>query len=338
MQGKQLSPGHGLGIEVVRASTSRPLPRRSILGAPVRSETHRLQSAPEKTARALKLIGRLSVDYQRAVFRRIRGATGSRPVVVRTLEIDAKQHPRHLSRRMARGSLPFRDMRFSREKMALFRDQAPAFIRLTDHYGPRILLPMDIDTYDVGQFIEIFKELTIKHGPRRRPQASEAIETPTAVIPFDRFAEQVDFNNIGTNGLTQYLRAVDRDAVDSDKGDSLLHPTVPRTNREVAARSTSVKRPVSVRGEATGDPLSACLLAGFGVRQLSISAFRTARRRQLLRSVRFDDCQQLTHDPIDFATTSNVRGLLRRELPGAREAARHGNPRSLTDFVGDTTN
>ena len=158
---------------------------------------------------------------------------------------------------------------------------------------------MVIDPHDVDQAIEMIEDATTRHGIAQRPQVGIMIETPAAVVLFDRLVEKVDFISIGTNDLTQYLLAADRGAIDTDEDYSILHPAVLRTIRDVVAQSNSAKKPVSVCGEAAGDPLSACLLAGLGIRQLSMSPVRAAPVRQMLRSVSMARCLQLTHDALN---------------------------------------
>jgi phosphoenolpyruvate-protein kinase (PTS system EI component) len=140
------------------------------------------------------------------------------------------------------------------------------------------------------------------------------IETPAAVVLFDRLVTKADFISIGTNDLTQYLLAADRGAIDTDEDYSVLHPAMLRTIRDVVAQSHSVNRPVSVCGEAAGDPLSACLLAGLGVRQLSMSPVRAALVRRALRGVSMARCLQLAHEALACPTTSEVRRLLQSAL------------------------
>ena len=139
---------------------------------------------------------------------------------------------------------------------------------------------------------------------------------------------KADFISIGTNDLTQYLLAADRGAIDTEEDYSVLHPAVLRTIRDVVAQSISANKPVSVCGEAAGDPHSACLLAGLGVRQLSMSPARAARVRQLLRTVSIEHCVRLTHEALECATTSEVRSLLRSTIPDINAVTDHVDPLS----------
>lgn len=270
-----------------------------------------------------------SVDYQVGVYRDIVRAAGSRPVVFRTLDMAADKHPRYLSRLFDHDRLPFRGLRFSLKEATLFRDQVEALVKLADNRGLQILLPMVIDPHDVDQAIEIIEQFSMRRELTQRPQVGIMIETPAAVVLFDRLVQKADFISIGTNDLTQYLLAADRGAIDTDEDYSILHPAVLRTIRDVVAQSNSANKPVSVCGEAAGDPLSACLLVGLGVRQLSMSPVRAALVRKALRRVSIARCVQLAHDALNCVKTSEVHRLLGSELADDSESANRADPCSI---------
>ncbi len=267
-----------------------------------------------------------SIEYQQTVYRNILDAAGGRPVVFRTLDMASDKHPRYLARRFDHQLLPFRGLRFSLKEKTLFREQVEALVTLAPGRDVRILLPMVIDPQDVDQAIEIIETFAARHGIARRPQVGLMVETPAAVVMFDRLVEKVDFISIGTNDLTQYLLAADRGAIDSDEDYSVLHPAVLRVIRGIIAQCDSAHKPVSLCGEAAGEPHSACLLAGLGVRQLSMSPVRAARVRYCLRRVSMARCVQLAGDALDCTTTSDVRSLLRNELSHDYEVNDHIGP------------
>jgi phosphotransferase system enzyme I (PtsI) len=256
-----------------------------------------------------------SVEYQRVVYRNILDAAGNRPVVFRTLDMAADKHPRYLARRFDHQLLPFRGLRFSLKEGTLFWDQVQSLVTLAVDRDLRILLPMVIDPQDVDQAIEIIEDSSKKYGIAQRPPVGIMIETPAAVVLFERLVSKADFISIGTNDLTQYLLAADRGAIDTEEDYSVHHPAVLRAIRDVVAQSISANKPVSVCGEAAGDPHSACLLAGLGVRQFSMSPARAARVRQLLRAVNIEHCARLAHEALECARTSEVRSLLRSTIP-----------------------
>lgn len=254
------------------------------------------------------------VEYQERIYRNILEAAKDRPVVFRTLDMAADKHPRYLARRFDRESLPFRGLRFSLKEMTLFREQLEALLKVAASGQLRILLPMVVDPQDVAEALAIIGETSKQQGLVERPPVGVMVETPAAVLLFDRLVEHVDFVSIGTNDLMQYVLAADREAIDVEEDYSVLHPAVLRCIRDVAHQSARAKKPVSVCGEAAGDPVSACLLAGLGIRQLSMSPVRAAQVRQSLRNSSMKRLGQLAIDALACATTREVRTLLRDAL------------------------
>ena len=104
------------------------------------------------------------------------------------------------------------------------------------------------------------------------------IETPAALFALEEILGLADFVAIGTNDLTQYMLAADRDAVDRTDECTPMHPAVLRAIKQVIEAATAKHRPVCVCGEEAGDADFACLLAGLGIRELSLSPGRAGMR------------------------------------------------------------
>jgi phosphoenolpyruvate-protein phosphotransferase (PTS system enzyme I) len=255
-----------------------------------------------------------AIDFQARVYRDVIESAQGRPVVVRTLDMAADKQPRFLAKHFDHRVLPFRGLRFSLKEANLFREQVAALTRAMGQSDVRILLPMVVDPQDVVRAADIISDQAEKAGLAKRPPIGVMIETPAAVVLFDRLIEKADFVSIGSNDLTQYLLAAERSAIDLDEDYSIHHPAVLRTIRQLVLLSTAAAKRLSVCGEAAGDPESACLLAGLGVRQLSMSPVRAARVRQILRSASIERLGQLAQRALECATTGEVRMLLRAEL------------------------
>lgn len=255
-----------------------------------------------------------NVDFQTQVYQQILEALPDKTVVVRTLDMASDKHPRYLSTEFDHQLLAYRGLRFSLKEQYLFKSQIAAITRLPAERDVRILLPMVIDPQDVVRAIEIIDEFSAKQGRRKRPPVGIMVETPAAVMLLDRLLKHVDFLSIGTNDLTQYLLVADRGAVDFDDDYSVLHPAVLRSIQQVVSQSIAANKPLSVCGEAAGDPKTACLLAGLGVRRLSMSPARAARVRHALRKQSIEVLEQLAGEAIHCATTSETRKLMENRL------------------------
>lgn len=250
-----------------------------------------------------------SREFQSDIYRFIANAVQSRPVVVRTLDISGDKRPRFLSSRFAGKYLGARGLRLSLDE-GLFQTQAAAIVQAAKDHDVRILLPMVIEASDVFRAIQILNEKSKEEGLARPPLLGVMIETPAALLLLETFIEAVDFVSIGTNDLTQFMLAIDREAIDRVDGYSALHPAVLRAIRQTVAHATKANKPISVCGEAAGDPRTACLLVGMGVRQLSMSPVRAGDVRYLLRLNELTSLELLAERALTCSTTEEVRKLL----------------------------
>jgi phosphotransferase system enzyme I (PtsI) len=136
------------------------------------------------------------------------------------------------------------------------------------------------------------------------------IEIPAAALLADRLLAVTDFLSIGTNDLSQYLYAADRES--GELGD-LLDPWQPALLRLIAtcgAAGMAAGKPVGVCGEAASDPLLGCVLVGLGVTSLSMSARAVPGvRAELARHTRAD-CERFAAVALDAADADAARAAV----------------------------
>ena len=120
--------------------------------------------------------------------------------------------------------------------------------------------------------------------PLRFPQVGAMIEVPSTIFQIDEICRLVDFVSIGTNDLTQYLLAVDRNNEAVAELFSSLHPSVLRAIEQVVQGASRQNTPVSVCGELAGDPIGVMALIGMGIDSLSMSAGSLPRAKKVIRS------------------------------------------------------
>ena len=117
------------------------------------------------------------------------------------------------------------------------------------------------------------------------------IEVPAAAVLADAFAEHADFFSIGTNDLTQYTLAIDRqNPALASEADS-LHPAVLRLIAQTVQGARTHGRWVGVCGDLAGDPFGAALLTGLGVAELSMAPRAIARSRRACAARRCPSCR-----------------------------------------------
>lgn len=137
------------------------------------------------------------------------------------------------------------------------------------------MLPMisDVSEVDASMVIirKAYDELIEEGFNISFPETGVMIEVPSAAYQIKALSRRVDFFSIGSNDLTQYLLAVDRNNNRVADLYNSLHPAVIGSINQIIQDSHICHKPVSVCGEMAGDPASALLLLGLGVDSLSMS-------------------------------------------------------------------
>ncbi len=138
------------------------------------------------------------------------------------------------------------------------------------------------------------------------PPVGVMIEVPSAVYQVRELAQHIDFVSIGTNDLTQYLLAVDRNNPKVARLYDSLHPAVLRALRTVARVARRYGKPVSVCGEMAGDPAMVPLLLGLGMDELSVSASLVPRVKRAVQSLSVPECQALVNEALELETPTEI--------------------------------
>jgi len=136
------------------------------------------------------------------------------------------------------------------------------------------------------------------------------IEVPSTLWIMDELVEMVDFISVGSNDLTQYLLAVDRDNTLVAKLYEPHHPAVLRALAHVAEVCTRHATPCSICGEIAGDYAMALVLFGMGYDMISVSPNFLAELRFAVRHTAWNDCHSLAEDVLEARTPAEVRELL----------------------------
>ena len=125
------------------------------------------------------------------------------------------------------------------------------------------------------------------------PPVGVMIEIPAAVYQTKELARQVDFLSVGSNDLTQYLLAVDRNNPRVADLYDYLHPAVLQALQTVVTDAHAEGKPVSICGEMAGDPAAAVLLMAMGFDSLSMNATNLPKVKWMLRQVNLSKAQEM---------------------------------------------
>jgi phosphotransferase system enzyme I (PtsP) len=147
-----------------------------------------------------------------------------------------------------------------------------------------------------------------------KPQLGAMIEVPSAVYSIAALSERVDFFSIGTNDLTQYLLAVDRNNPRVQGFYDNLHPAVIHVIHDIVARVHCQKKIVGVCGEMAGDPASALLLLGIGVDSLSMNPSSLPRIKWTIRSFTKQQAQMISEQALKVENETGIVDLLNNAL------------------------
>jgi len=169
----------------------------------------------------------------------------------------------------------------------------------------------------LGLLARAHRELLQEGDPATKPRVGVMIEVPSAVYLATALAERVDFLSVGTNDLTQYMLAVDRNNAQVTTPYDGLHPAVLNAIDHVVKAAHLRGKPVSVCGEMAGDPAGALLLLGMGVDALSMNPASLSRVKLAIRSFTVQRARAL----LGAALSMEDGFAIHRLLNGALEEA-----------------
>ena len=212
------------------------------------------------------------------------------PVVLRTLDVGGDKPLSYFPIHEANPFLGWRGVRITLDHPEIFVTQVRAMIRANLGVSNlEILLPMISGKGELVESLVLIKrvrdEIEEELGENiRLPRIGAMIEVPSAVYQIEDICEIVDFVSIGTNDLTQYLLAVDRNNENVAGLYSSLHPAVLKAMCQIVKGAAVSDTPVSVCGELAGDPLGVMALLGMGIDSLSMSVGSLLRAKKVIMS------------------------------------------------------
>jgi len=261
-------------------------------------------------------------DEQTEIYREILQGFAPRPVTFRTLDIGGDKALPYFPVIEDNPFLGWRGIRIMLDHPEIFLTQIRAIIRANVYENNlRLMLPMISDVSEVDAALELIKqahkELNNAGEKIPFPTIGVMIEVPSAVYQIAALAKRVDFFSIGTNDLTQYMLAVDRNNKQVAELYDCLHPSVLKTIQEILSSAHRHNKPVSVCGEMAGDPVSALVLIGMGADSLSMSVGSLLKVKWLVRSFTQAQAGQLVEQAMKMEKTSQIRLLFSRAIDDA---------------------
>lgn len=247
-------------------------------------------------------------DYSQ-VLRKLR----PRPVVIRTLDLGGEKH---LDEFVAEGAgdnplMGLRGTRLSLHRRGMFRMQLRGLLRASVHGELRIIMPMISGVKELREAKLVIQQVRDELAAEEVPVTEDIpvgvmIEVPAAALMADMLAEEVDFFSIGTNDLIQYLLAVDRGNEAVAYLYEPLHPAVLRTIANVVDAARRHEIPVSLCGEMASDPLTAMMLVGLGIEELSMVPGAIPVIKNMIRNLERREAEELLDHALELKDAQEV--------------------------------
>jgi len=258
-------------------------------------------------------------EEQLRVYQQVLTAFAPRPVTLRTLDVGGDKSLPYFPINEDNPFLGWRGIRITLDHPEFFLVQVRAMMRASCGLNNlHILLPMishvaELD--EANNLIErAYQELLEEKYQVTKPKIGVMIEVPSAVYLAKRLATRADFLSIGTNDLTQYLLAVDRNNSRVAALYDALHPAVIDAVRKTIIDAHSIGKPVSVCGELAGDPAAVLLLVGMEIDSLSMSASSMNRVKWVIRSFTVENARRHLDEVMQMDDAVNIRDYLKKVL------------------------
>ena len=252
-----------------------------------------------------------SEQAQFEIYRDVAELSETRTITIRTIDLGGDKHPAALQLPAEPNpALGLRGVRFALAYPDLLRTQLRALLHAFSGRRVRVLLPMVNDPGDVARVRELLDEAA-GASTDTTVELGAMIETPAAAVMANEIAEVVDFLSIGTNDLTQYVLAADREG--SAPPYEPLHPAVLRLVQQTATAAKRHRRSLIVCGDAASDRHMTPLLIGLGVTGLSVAPDAIVRTKRLVRAISAASAavlaERLLALPTAAAVVAQLRGL-----------------------------
>jgi phosphoenolpyruvate-protein phosphotransferase len=255
-------------------------------------------------------------EEQLAAYRRVIEAAPARQVAVRTLDLGGdKQVPYLGDAGEANPFMGWRSIRLCSAHPEIFQTQLRAILRAARFGKVKLLFPMISTLEEVRQLKRMVDRTRVALQRRNVPYQEDVpvgimLEVPGAALCIEALLEEVDFLSIGSNDLTQYLMAADRD---NPKVAHLCEPFGPAIYKllsQVISASNRQGKPVTLCGEMAGRPRCLLPLLGMGLRALSMSPAFVPSIKEIVRCATLSAAQEVAEHVLGMKTFAEIRRYL----------------------------
>lgn len=255
-------------------------------------------------------------EYQYQAYREAAEAFPHHAVVIRSFDLGGDKFPLFLNMPAEENPmLGWRAIRLCLDMPELFRTHVRAMLRATVHGDVRIMLPLISDVREIRQARKILEEEEDRlnaDGLAFNPgyKLGIMIETPAAALMAPELTRYADFFSIGSNDLTQYTLAVDRNNARLASRFTPFHPAVVELLQRTARAGRHAGIEVSVCGEMAGNPLGVYLLLGLGITAFSVAPSALPEIKKVVRSIPAGDARAHVERALEASDSESITAIL----------------------------
>ncbi|NQX87245.1 MAG: phosphoenolpyruvate--protein phosphotransferase [Halioglobus sp.] len=260
-----------------------------------------------------------SEEEQRQIYREQLEAFAPRPVTMRTLDIGGDKALPYFPIHEDNPFLGWRGIRVTLDHPEIFLAQIRAMLKANEGlWNLRIMLPMVSNIPEIDEALDLIhrahRELLQEGLQGRLPPIGVMVEVPAAIGQARAMARRVDFLSVGSNDLTQYLLAVDRNNPQVAALYHSLHPSVVQALDYLASASRDEDIPIGICGELAGDPGAAVLLLAMGYDVLSMNATSLPKVKKALLNLHLEEARELLQEVKGMENSDQISARLDRFL------------------------
>lgn len=231
-------------------------------------------------------------EEQYQVYKKAAQMMAGKKVIIRTLDIGADKQVDYFGlEKEENPALGYRAIRICLKQPGIFKTQLRAIFRAAVHGNISVMYPMITSVEEIRQIHviaeEVRRELEVQEIQYKIPEQGVMVETPAAVMVSDELAELVDFFSIGTNDLTQYTLAIDRQNAKLDDFYNPHHKAILRMIQMVVDHAHRQGKWVGICGELGADLALTEEFVRMGVDELSVAPSMVLRIRKIIRETSY---------------------------------------------------
>lgn len=251
-------------------------------------------------------------EEQYKVYKGVAEAMAPKPVIFRTLDIGGDKFLSGVRLKELNPFLGLRAIRLSLANPRLFKVQLRAMLRASVTGNVKLMFPMVScveEVWAVKELLDDVKKELSEQGIEyaRNIEVGIMVEIPSAAISADLLANEVDFFSIGTNDLIQYTLAVDRVNESVAHLYEPFHPAILRLIRDTIHAAHRHNVWVGLCGEMASDPISAVILLGLGIDELSMGPVAIPEVKRVIRNIRLADAKRLSDEILQMGASSEIK-------------------------------